>query len=282
MKIETLCIPAVAKLTFGLALLFTVCANASAQAIYPSPEDAAAAMADAVAISDDAALKHVLGAQYPALFPQGVDQQDVYGFLSSWAQHHSILLPSKGVAQIEVGNNGWTFPIPMRQVAKGWQFDLGAGKLEVQRRTLGRNELGALDTLRQLADAQQGYARQSAGGVYAAKLISTPGKTDGLYWPAVDGAAESPIGLSALAMTPDTPAEDAYNGYHYRVYPAAQSGYALEAWPARPGVSGLHSFVRLGNGDVYQRAAAQGAADAAAIKRLAGGDAAGWEKVSMQ
>jgi hypothetical protein len=282
MKIGTLCIPAVAKLTFGLALFFTACTNASAQAVYASPEDAAAAMADAVAISDDAALKHVLGAQYPTLFPRGVDQQDVYGFLSSWAQHHSILQPSKGVAQIEVGNNGWTFPIPLRQVAKGWQFDLGAGKAEVERRTLGRNELGALDTLRQLADAQQNYARQSAGGVYATKLISTPGKTDGLYWPAVDGAAESPIGPSALAMTPDTPAEDALHGYHYRVLPTAPTGYALLAWPARPGVSGVHSFVRLDNGDVYQRAATQGAADAAAIKRLAAGATDGWEKVSAQ
>ncbi len=115
--------------------------------------------------------------------------------------HHAVQPDGERRALIAVGQSGWTFPVPLAKRKDGWQFDLCAGQREVRHRRLGRNELVTMETLL-LADAQQRYADQVGQGCYADRLISSPGKTNGLYWPAASEQDASPVGPDALAMGP--------------------------------------------------------------------------------
>ncbi|WP_420996891.1 DUF2950 family protein [Cupriavidus sp. 30B13] len=264
------------------AAAFAASGPALAQRAYPTPEAAAEAMGDAIASSDRAALAQVLGAGYPALLPEGgVHQDDIYAFLAAWARHHAIQPQGADRAVVAVGDSGWTFPVPLARTPAGWKFDLAAGRKEVHARRIGRNELATLDTLRQLAEAQQRYAQQVGGGRYATRLVSSAGKTDGLYWPAVSAGDPSPLGPDALAMGPDTPPEAAFYGYHYRVLPPGSGGdatFRFIAWPARYGQSGVHTFVMGSDRVAYQRDLGPAtAARAAALRTFAPGE--GWARV---
>ncbi|MDW3684293.1 DUF2950 family protein [Cupriavidus sp. CV2] len=256
--------------------------TALAQHAYPTPEAAAAALGDAIARSDDAELGVVLGPNYKPLVPQGgVHQDDIYAFLAAWARHHAIEPDGERRARLAVGDSGWTLPMPLVKTAAGWRFDLVAGKQEIHRRKIGRNELAAIDTLHQVADAQQRYAEQVGGGRYASRLVSSAGKTDGLYWPAADQADASPLGPDALAMGPDTPPDAAFHGYYFRLLPAARGGdpkYAVVAWPTQYGKTGVNTFVMGSDGVVYQRDLGQATASRAkALRTLTPDD--GWGRV---
>ncbi|WP_454712536.1 DUF2950 domain-containing protein [Cupriavidus nantongensis] len=255
---------------------------AAAQQVYPSPEAAADALGDAIARSDGDALQRVLGRQYQSLVPQGsINQDDVYDFLGAWARHHAVQPEGDNRARIAVGESGWTFPVPLARHKDGWQFDLRAGQQEVRRRRLGRNELVTMETLLQLADAQQRYADQVGQGRYARRLVSTPGKTDGLYWPAASEQDASPLGPDALAMGPETPAADAFYGYHYRILPPANGGdaaYGLIAWPARYGDTGVHTFMLGSDRVFYERDLGPGTAGRAKAMRSFSPD--GWQRVA--
>lgn len=255
---------------------------AAAQQVYPSPEAAAEALGDAIARSDGDALQRVLGRQYQSLVPQGsINQDDVYDFLGAWARHHAVQPEGDNRARIAVGESGWTFPVPLARHKDGWQFDLRAGQQEVRRRRLGRNELVTMETLLQLADAQQRYADQVGQGRYARRLVSTPGKTDGLYWPAASEQDASPLGPDALAMGPETPAADAFYGYHYRILPPAKGGdaaYGLIAWPARYGDTGVHTFMLGSDRVFYERDLGPGTAARAKAMRSFSPD--GWQRVA--
>lgn len=263
------------------ALALSLAVPAAAQQVFPSPEAAADALGDAIARSDGDALQRVLGRQYRSLVPQGsLDQDDVYDFLGAWARHHAVQPEGENRARIAVGESGWTFPVPLARQQGGWRFDLPAGKQEVRRRRLGRNELVTMETLLQLADAQQRYAEQVGQGRYARRLISTPGKTDGLYWPAASEQDASPLGPDALAMSPETPAADAFYGYHYRILPAGKgdAGYGLIAWPARYGDTGVNTF-QLGSDRVfYERDLGPGTASRA--RALRSFSTEGWKRAA--
>ncbi len=265
---------AFAALSAGLPVL--------AQQNYPSPDAAAEALGDAIARSDDDALKHVLGNDYRKLLPpSGVGREDVYEFLAAWARHHAIQPDGERRALLMVGESGWTFPAPLVRQKNGWQFDLRAGEREVLRRRLGRNELVAMETLLQLADAQERYAQQVGDGRYAAQLVSSPGKTNGLYWPSTSQDNASPIGSDALAMVPETPADSAFYGYHYRVIAAPRGSdarYAFVAWPAQYGQTGIHTFL-LGSDKVfYERDLGAGTATRAKAIRSFSPD--GWQRAA--
>ncbi|SOZ39032.1 DUF2950 domain-containing protein [Cupriavidus neocaledonicus] len=264
------------------ALALALAVPAAAQQVFPSAQAAADALGDAIARSDGDALQRVLGKRYQLLVPQGsIDQDDVYDFLGAWARHHAVQPEGDNRARIAVGESGWTFPVPLARQKGGWQFDLPAGQQEVRRRRLGRNELVTMETLLQLADAQQRYAEQVGQGRYARRLISTPGKTDGLYWPAASEQDASPLGPDALAMGPDTPAADAFYGYHYRILPAARGsngGYGLLAWPARYGDTGVQSFLLGSDRVFYERDLGPGTAARARAMRSFSPE--GWKRVA--
>ncbi len=232
---------------------------ALAQKPYPTPEAAADAFADSVARHDTDALKVVIGADYRKYLPHR-NAEDVTRFLEAWAKSHKIVPAGDAKAYVGVGTNGWTIPIPLVKTAAGWSFDTKATPEEMRIRRIGRNELSAIQVALALTDAQEDYARydrdRNGKADYARRILSTPGRHDGLYWKAKPGEPESPIGSLVAEATPKA----GYHGYRYRVLTAQgkdapggaksylvkgdmMGGYAFVAWPARWGDTGVMTFI---------------------------------------
>jgi hypothetical protein len=211
-------------------LLIESAQGVRAQAVFPTPEAGASAFFDALANNDDAAMQRVLGSDFRRFIPtQDVDQDDVYRFLGAWSQSHEILIDQSSgqkpeVAHVAVGTNGWTLPIPLVKTQRGWRFDPVAGRDELLTRRIGRNERAAIRTSLAYLDAQHDY--RALTHHYAQRLVSQPGQRDGLYWPAGQGEAPSPLGPLAITMQQGTgiPA-GGYHGYHYRIL-TAQGAHA--------------------------------------------------------
>lgn len=175
---------------------------------------------------------------------------------------------------IVLGNLLWPFPFPLVKSDKGWQFDTADGLEEVLARRIGENELAAIDNARSYIAAQQDYASDDRDGdnvlEFAQKLMSTEGTHDGLYWPATDGD-ESPAGPFVIeAKLQGTPSDNGYFGYRYRILKSQGkniaggqydyvingnmiAGYALIAWPARYGETGIKTFVVSHHGAIYEK-----------------------------
>lgn len=248
-------------LALGLA------APVAAQSVYPTSQAAADAFADALATSDLAAIARVLGPDHKQIVPGGVAQDDIYRFLSAWSKKHEVIADG-GRSWLAVGDSGWTMPVPIVQSGKGWRFDPVAGKAEIQRRAIGRNELTAIDTLQQLQAAQTRYQQGVGQGRYASRLVSRPGTMDGLYWPEVPGSPPQAFGPDALAMGPEVPVADAYAGYRYKVLPGGQdTAYRIVAWPARYGQTGIGTFVIGPQGGVLEADLGPSSASRAAALR---------------
>jgi hypothetical protein len=260
--------------TLGLALILAITLSAPAtfaQQSFPSPAAAADALVDGVARNDDAAVKSVLGADYARLLPvHKIDPDDITDFLAAWAKSHRIVNAGDAKAFVEVGTNGWTLPIPLVKGATGWRFDTRGAQDEMRTRRIGRNELAAIQVVLAIADAQEEYAAQDldrdGAKQFAQRLVSSPGKRDGLYWPALPGEPESPLG----PLTADAKPGEAYHGYHYRILTpqgrdapgGARSyvrngrmtdGYAVLAWPAKWGDTGVMTFIVNHDGVVHER-----------------------------
>ena len=253
-----------------IAALLLIAGAVQAQQLFNKPDDAAQALVNAINSHDQAALQQILGKDWRRYLPaHGVDQQDVSQFLNDWRQSHHIE-QSGNRAHISVGDDDWVLPLPLAKTANGWQFDLPAATAEIRERTIGRNELSTMQAVAAYADAQREYYAQDHNGdgvrEYAQKLISSPDKQDGLYWPTTDGAPTSPLGP---AFGNDSPGSD-YHGYYYRILNAqgAQAsggaysylqnglmtkGFALIAWPVSYGNSGVFSFMINQDGTVYQK-----------------------------
>ncbi|MFL6683215.1 DUF2950 domain-containing protein [Paraburkholderia graminis] len=278
-----------AHTTIAISSLLVCAAPAHAQAVYPTPEAAADAFADALAINDHAAMQHVLGQHYDRFIPsKDVGDEDIYEFLGAWAAGHRIVddaapLHGRPSKHLSVGTGGWTLPIPLVQASSGWRFDPAAGSDEILTRRIGRNERAAIMTSLAYLDAQRDY--RASAGHYAQRLLSTPGQHDGLYWPTAPGEAESPLGPLAAAM-PNTGSvsKEGYHGYRFRILGAQGShakggaldyaengtltkGYGLVAWPAEYGKTGVMSFIVNQDGQVYQKnLGPQSARKAAALR----------------
>ena len=245
-RLRALCAASVLGLGLGHA------GPAMAQSVYPSAQAAAQAFTDALATSDLDALAKVLGPNHRQLVPGGVDQDDIYRYLAAWARTHDIVADG-GRAWVAVGDSGWTLPVPLVRAGQGWRFDPVAGKAEIRRRALDRNELAAIETLQKLQAAQTRYREGVGQGRYAHRLVSRPGERDGLYWPELPDAPPQAFGPDALAMGPDVPVDDAYFGYRYKVMPGGQGqSYRIVAWPARYGQTGIGTFVVGPDGGVLE------------------------------
>jgi len=236
-----------------------VAPSAFAQKAFSSPSDAADAFVDSVARHDTDALKVVIGADYRKYLPHR-NAEDVTRFLEAWAKSHKIVSAGDAKAYLEVGTNGWTMPIPLVKTAAGWSFDTKATPAELRIRRIGRNELSAIQASLAYTDAQDDFFkfdRDRNGRMdYAQRILSSPGRHDGLYWASKPGEPESPLG-SLIAKAPKG---EGYHGYHYRVLTAqgkdapggAKSyvvngvmtgGYALVAWPVKWGDTGVMTFI---------------------------------------
>jgi len=273
----------------GAALLFVAAlaaaAPASAQRTFPTPEAAVDALVDGLARHEDSLVQAVLGPDWRRLMPlDTLSGQDRTDFLAAWSQGHRV--ERSGAKATLVLSDGWSLPIPIVARGDGWAFDPRAGLDEMRIRRIGRNELAAIKSTYAYYDAQREYAEQDRDGdgvlEYARRFISSPGKRDGLYWPTPDGEPPSPAG--PLLDTRDL--KDGYHGYRFRILeaqgPAASggarsylsrgqlaNGFALVAWPARYGETGVMTFVINHDGVAYQKNLGAGtAATAGAMTRF--------------
>jgi len=244
---------------------------ASAQKAFPSPEAAADALVDGIARHDGDAIRTVIGADYAKYIPAAnVDPEDVTAFLEAWSRSHAIVRDGDAKAFLGAGNKGWTLPIPIVKSAAGWQFDTRLAGEEMRTRRIGRNELAAIQVALAFADAQDEYATKDLDGdgikQFAMRGLSSPGKRDGLYWASLPGEPVSPAGPAFADAKPGQP----YHGYVYKILTAqgkdapggAKSyvkngkmteGYALIAWPAKYGDTGIMTFIMSQDGVVYQK-----------------------------
>ena len=249
----------------GLALVLAC--TVAAQQPFATPEAAADAFVDGLARSDRDQIRTVLGADYRTYLPADtVKGDDVTNFLAAWAKSHRVVRVGDDRAWLEVGTRGWTLPIPIVKSAAGWRFDTQGAAEELRTRRIGRNELDVIQVMLALTDAQQDYRDQDAARQYAQRILSSPGKRDGLYWPTLAGEPPSPLGPIAS----EARRGEAYHGYHYRILRAQgrdaaggavsyvkdgrmTGGYAFVAWPAKWGDTGVMTFVVAADGVVWQK-----------------------------
>jgi Protein of unknown function (DUF2950) len=279
----------VRPLAIGLAALVLSCfrvtgaeANSVSGTTFPTADAAVTALKDAVLARDTDALKAIFG---PAALefenPDRVQAtNEMNAFSTAIVETNRIIWESPGKGALEVGRDFWPFPIPLVKHADGWSFDTQAGKEELLNRRVGRNELKTLAVVRSYVEAQREYARVPRNEdeilEYAQKLLSTPGKKDGLYWsPDLDGEI-SPLGpLVANAQNEgyqpgQSRPPEPYYGYYFKILKRQAShapigkydyvinghmiaGFALVAWPARWGQSGVMTFIVNQQGRVYQK-----------------------------
>lgn len=285
---------AAAALLLGLGNVTVACANQ----VFANPEAAMTEFGEAVLNDDESAMKRLLGANFRDLIPP-VGSDVRYQFLAAWGKSHTVKQTDRR-AEIAVGNDGWTLPIPLEKSDKGWQFDTRAGAEAMRVRRIGRNELAVIQTMLAIHDAQNEYAETTHDGshmlVYAAKLSSSPGRHDGLYWPTRTGEPESPLGAGFNGAGTRHASKDGYYGYHFKLLtsqgPYAPGGafdyvldgklfggFAVIAWPVRYQDTGVMSFMVSHDGQVYERdLGANGAAKAQATKSFDLDP--GWRKVS--
>lgn len=257
-----------------IALLVAGAPAAFAQQTFPSPIAAMNAFGDAVATSDEDALKALLGADFRDFIPP-VGAETRYRFLAAWAKSHAIQLDGDAKARVGVGGDGWTMPIPIVKTGQGWRFDTKAGADEMRLRRIGRNELAVMQVMLAIYDAEKEYARTDRDGdgvlQYAAKFLSSPGKQDGLYWPTKAGDRQSPLGPAvAAARTAGGSSESGYYGYRYRILTGQGKnasggaydytvrgrmigGFAAVAWPVKYGDTGVMTFIVSHDGVLYQK-----------------------------
>lgn len=174
---------------------------------------------------------------------------------------------------IVLGNLLWPFPFPLVKNDKGWQFDTAGGLEEILARRIGENELAAIDNCRNYIEAQQDYASEDRDDdnvlEFAQKLMSSEGAHDGLYWPSENGD-ESPAGPFVVEAKLQGAPDQGYFGYRYRILKGQGkniaggqydyvingnmiAGYALIAWPARYGETGIKTFVVSHQGNIYEK-----------------------------
>jgi hypothetical protein len=249
-----------------------------AQQSYPTPEDAAAALASAVKNGPERAILKVLGSAAEDIVSSGDEVADVdirKRFTSMYDAKHSIKAEGNKKAMLMLGPDEFPFPIPLVNTRTGWEFDIAEGRIEVLYRRIGRNELDAIQTSLAFVDAENDYADKDRGegaGVYAQRIVSSAGKKDGLFWR--DDNDQSPLGaLAAQASAEGYKAEEGaapYHGYYFRILKGQGSnapggalnyvvkgkmigGFALVAWPAEYGNSGVMTFLVNHAGVIYQK-----------------------------
>ena len=255
--------------------------QAAAQAVFPTPEAAATALATAVRDGNTRSLLAVVGSEARAWLSSGdpvADRHDWRDFLAAYDVRREIRLLSEQRAQLLVGEGEWPFPAPLVLAKGGWRFDAVAGGEEVINRRVGRNELDAMQTLLAIVDAQREFAATDADGNgfndYALRFRSSEGRRDGLYWQQLEGQPPSPLGpLVGMASREGYALREkgaAYHGYRYRILSAQGSeakggaydylvdgkllgGFAVLAYPVKYGVSGVMTFLVNHDGVVWER-----------------------------
>jgi hypothetical protein len=249
---------------------------------FKAPDEAATALAAALRANDTPRVLAILGPGGQDIISSGddvADQERRQKFLSLYDQKHTLAGESPDRRTLVVGNDDWPLPIPIVKQGEGWRFDSEAAKEEILNRRIGENELSAIQVCKAIGDAQRDFALRDPDGdgleVYAPKFFSDPGKRNGLYYPTAEGEEPSPLGelvaeASAEGYKHLEPGPTPYHGYFYRLLTAQGPhapngavdylvngrmalGFAVVAWPAEYGNSGVMTFIMGPDGVVYQQ-----------------------------
>ena len=255
------------------------------QLVFATPEQAVDVLVTATRNDQRDDLLKILGPDAHQIIYSGdkvADEESRDRFVSAYDQMHEIRSDDiTGHDTLVVGEEEWPLPIPLVRADNGWRFDTAMGREEILNRRIGRNELNVLEVCRVYVEAQQEYSAVHASHseyqhAYAQHFQSSPGRHDGLYWPVADGQQSSPLGLflasaadegySGRVLSKRTP----YHGYYYRILKSQGShasggakdyvvhghmrrGFALIAFPARYGDSGVMTFIVNQDGIVYEK-----------------------------
>jgi Protein of unknown function (DUF2950) len=253
----------------------------SAQKTFATPQQAADALIEAAQSYDLPALEKILGPESEDLLSSEDpvrDKNTAAEFAAKARQKTEVNVDPTNAkrATLLVGDDGWPLPIPLVQKGGNWVFNTKAGRQEMLFRRIGSNELDAIAICRGYVDAQHEYAMQKHDNAevnqYAQRIISTPGKHDGLAWWNPDGSIGGPIaeGIAKALQQGYTNKSQPYHGYYFKILkgqgPAATlgqmdfviegamiGGFALAAAPAEYRVTGVQTFVVSQNGVVYQK-----------------------------
>jgi Protein of unknown function (DUF2950) len=267
-------------LLMASAALAATSAYARDQRTFKTPDDAAAALVQAVRINDDRGILSVLGPDGSQIASSGDPTEDKAKreeFVSAYDAKHQLTMEGNDKAVLVIGRDDFPFPVPLVRTSGAWRFDTAAGRQEILSRRIGRNELNTIQACLAYYDAQHEYAEKDRIGAgvraYAQRIVSQPGKKDGLYWPASQGD-ESPLGELVANAASDGYSigggRAPFHGYYYKILtkqgPAAKGGeldyvvrgnmiggFALVAWPAVYGNSGIMTFVVNHDGVIYQK-----------------------------
>jgi len=277
-------------LTFAAAVLCMILAFSGLQADaaakqkgFASPEEAVKAFIAAIKANDDKEVIAIFGPEAKDLVSSGDpvrDKQRREKFLQAYDQKNSLAKEGDKM-MLSVGENDWPFPIPLVKKGDQWVFDTKAGKEEVLNRQIGKNELDTIQTMLAIVDAQREYAMTDHDGdgliEYAEKAWSEPGKKNGLYWETKEGEEPSPLGEMVVKARAEGYSKKGsksnpvpLHGYYYRLLNKQGKnaaggaydymvkgnqigGFAVLAFPAKYGVSGVMTFIVNHDGVVFQK-----------------------------
>jgi hypothetical protein len=248
---------------------------------FETPQQAADVLINAAEKFDVVALAQIFGPGGEDIVFSGEyaqDRQHAANFVAEAREKNSISVDPKSSTRafLLVGNEDWPFPVPIVKKADKWSFDAKAGRQELHYRRIGANELDAIAICHGYVEAQHEYALQPQEGYdvnqYAQRIISTPGKQDGLAWQNADGTWGGPIGekIAQAIEQGYTSHAEPYHGYFFKILkgqgPAAPlgamgfvvkgvmiGGFALVAAPAEYGVTGVRTFIVSHDGVVYEK-----------------------------
>jgi hypothetical protein len=255
--------------------------QAAQQTTFATPQEAAQALVDAAAHNDTAAMLKLFGPEGRDIVESGDAAEDARMREEFTTRAHAKMqvAPEAGNpdwATLIVGDNDWPFPVPLVRTDGRWHFDAAEGRMEILARRIGRHELTAIDVCRGYVEAQMEYAAHDRGanGIleYAQKITSSPGSKDGLYW---EGEPENLVPKSfadaaAAMLLSQGKKPQPYHGYYFHILKAQGpdapggamdyvvkgkmiGGFALVAWPAEYGVSGIKTFLVSHQGAVYEK-----------------------------
>jgi Protein of unknown function (DUF2950) len=256
--------------------------DAATQQVFPSPNAAVSALVAANKADDTKSLSSILGPDSDQVLSSGdpvADKNAREDFARRYHEMHRLAYDDQGRVILYIGAGNWPVPIPLVKKDSGWVFDTAAGKEELLFRRIGRNELFTIKVLEDLADAQSEYASEAhdgGEGQFAQKILSDPGKHNGLYWETTEGQPESPIGPLVASATAEGYKKDSggnpvpFHGYYYKVLEGQGKnapggakkylvdgkmihGFAFLAYPAEYRASGVMTFMINQDGVIVQK-----------------------------
>ena len=300
--------PFLRRLALALMVAVPLAAAAAPQETFATPEAAVDALMAALKADSDPAMVAIFGEEHKDLVinsDRAMASATRARILAAMQTLRVLHEPSADRRVLVIGDEAWPVPIPIVRTGDRWRFATEEGEDEIVNRRIGAGERNALYVLRAYLDAQRAYAAQDRDGdgvlQYAQKLASTPGKRDGLYWPADEAKDEeaSPFGpliAESAAYREGHKAGDPYRGYHFRILtrqgkdaPGGPynyvingrmiAGFAMVAYPADYGRSGVMTFIVSQNGKVYQKDLGRNST-AIGAKMTAFDPGAGWKEVA--